>query len=161
MSDLINLLINNFSKWFVMVTTSITLIYTIRTFYRNSAKEQARVKIIFESIDVSKARTGYNIIIKNDSEKPIYNFKIINSEELNGFARYKEIGFINNPIPIFESGQVFKSYFANFKELRIQGIETVEINLEYSLKKKGKVHRENYEYNVKAFTKFSSLVSNG
>ncbi|MGL4731525.1 MAG: hypothetical protein ACRCW0_08070 [Clostridium sp.] len=161
MKEVVKLLINNFDKWFVPITTSITLIISIKTFYMNKFKDQPRVKIIFESIDASKARTGFNIIIKNESAKPIYNFKINNNNELNEITKYKEIGFVNNPIPIFESGQVFKSYFANFKELREKGIEKIGIEFEYSIKKKGKKFKEKYEYNLCSFSKISSIVING
>lgn len=156
MVHIIKIVISSYDKWFLPLITSLTLVFSIRTFYVNKNRDQPRIKIIFEPVDFIKASTSYNIIIKNEGNRPIYNLRFINKVQINNIIN-REIGFINITISIFESGQVFKSYFTNFKELRERGIDDIEICYEYALTRKGKGIGVKNSYNTTAFTKYSSL----
>lgn len=145
-----------------LLSLCIAIITSIYNVYLNKKIYGPKIKVLFEKQweydeykNVVESRyTDYNIIITNDSRHNVYEFYGIYEftdcrGEIQQLNKTYNIGFFEHVINTFVSNQIYKSYFANFTDLKRLGIDRITFKFKYKINKKDKkFHEESFDISV-------------
>lgn len=131
-----------------------TLIYVIvnTLMHREMVKTRERAERPEISIRLEKITSGhYNLVIENISDIPIYNvsFKTFPVLEVINDLTTADIGFIKNGIKYMAPGQVYKSYFLDYRNLHEQ-YKNIVFEIEYK-NRNNKEFKQNITMNLSVF----------